>query len=985
MNKKLLTFILLCISALLPGIVKANHAAGGELIYQHVSDSTYRIIFKFYRDCTGPTAPVVQPLCITDMVTGITITDNFDTVAEYGPSKRVQVSAGCSEYPTVCADPTSTLPGYEEYWYSKVITLPNHTNFWKFSTFIGNRNNSLNLLGGTGLIFYIETAFDNTISDTNSSPYFSMKPVPYLCINQPYSYNNGAVDVDGDSLVTDMVVPFDFPALTCGAAPVAATFVPVTPPYNLTNNPLQTNNSFVLNPSSGQMNFTATATGAYTITTRVKEYRNGRLIGYIMRDVQVQVLPCSTVPPSFNINPANVVNGAFSNNTVYGCIDQALGFCFDVVSSDTDAVLIVGDNHSASVPDATVTYEGQLGDSIRGCFSWTPGSADAGSRTLIINTKDSTCKPPGIMLYYSYSIQLYIWPPTKTVEDTSVCPGQTAFLNATGGGSYVWTVKPGGSPISTISNPNIANPVATPGVKTTYVVTSTVNSYCNNNSDEVTVDVLPGLDFQKLNDTITCPDNPVMLDLKINPPAGATYTMKWKPGIFLSDSTSDKPIATLKSSQVFSVILESSSNLCKGYDTVLVDVLTGFKIENPDTAICQGQSVQVRTTGDSRYTYSWTTNSPVPGAVTNPAIKDPLITPSNIGNYKYILKASYSTCAEDSIADFSIDVQPTPTVIAGDDTKVCFGDTMQLNGIVMPNDYPFTLSWTPGASLNNASVVNPIFSASATTNLTFKATTSARCSDEDDILLTVFPGDFLFTNNDTSICPGNDVQLHLTGNGIQSFYWYPEVNISDKFSYNPVVSPTNTQTYMAIGIDTNACADTALVKVVVHPGASIILPDSVTLYPGQSYSMNPIGNAMYYSWFPNVGLSKADVSNPTAKPDVNTRYYVTATTEFGCTTADSIDIIVNAESILTMPNAFTPGAAPNDLLKIVRLGDATLKKFAIFNRWGAKVFETSDINEGWNGKYKNEPQPVGVYIYTIEAITPSGRTFQKQGNITLLR
>ncbi|HTM67206.1 MAG TPA: gliding motility-associated C-terminal domain-containing protein, partial [Flavipsychrobacter sp.] len=82
---------------------------------------------------------------------------------------------------------------------------------------------------------------------------------------------------------------------------------------------------------------------------------------------------------------------------------------------------------------------------------------------------------------------------------------------------------------------------------------------------------------------------------------------------------------------------------------------------------------------------------------------------------------------------------------------------------------------------------------------------------------------------------------------------------------------------------------------------------------------------------------------------------------------------------------FTPGSAPNEILKINRRGDATLKYFRIYNRWGTKVFETTDINEGWDGKYKGSVQPMGVYIYMIDATTQAGKHFYKQGNVTLIR
>jgi hypothetical protein len=49
------------------------------------------------------------------------------------------------------------------------------------------------------------------------------------------------------------------------------------------------------------------------------------------------------------------------------------------------------------------------------------------------------------------------------------------------------------------------------------------------------------------------------------------------------------------------------------------------------------------------------------------------------------------------------------------------------------------------------------------------------------------------------------------------------------------------------------------------------------------------------------------------------------------------------------------------------------------------VYESSNIDEGWNGNYKGTPQPMGVYVFMVEAYTNTGRKFCKQGNVTLIR
>jgi gliding motility-associated-like protein len=108
-------------------------------------------------------------------------------------------------------------------------------------------------------------------------------------------------------------------------------------------------------------------------------------------------------------------------------------------------------------------------------------------------------------------------------------------------------------------------------------------------------------------------------------------------------------------------------------------------------------------------------------------------------------------------------------------------------------------------------------------------------------------------------------------------------------------------------------------------------------------------------------------------------------TEHGCVTKDSVMIYVDEDAIIALPNAFAPGSGANNEFKIIKRGIATLNYFRIFNRWGNLIFETKDMNVGWNGEYNGIPQPVGVYVYQVEAFGKTGKTFKKQGNVTLLR
>ncbi|MNS36690.1 hypothetical protein D3C72_688850 [compost metagenome] len=95
--------------------------------------------------------------------------------------------------------------------------------------------------------------------------------------------------------------------------------------------------------------------------------------------------------------------------------------------------------------------------------------------------------------------------------------------------------------------------------------------------------------------------------------------------------------------------------------------------------------------------------------------------------------------------------------------------------------------------------------------------------------------------------------------------------------------------------------------------------------------------------------------------------------------------IVTQRNIL-IPNAFTPnGDGKNDVFKLINVSRAQLIEFKIFNRWGTAMFNTVDPEEGWDGRYRNQEQPVGVYGYCIRIKYSDGIIETYRGTITLIR
>jgi gliding motility-associated-like protein len=88
---------------------------------------------------------------------------------------------------------------------------------------------------------------------------------------------------------------------------------------------------------------------------------------------------------------------------------------------------------------------------------------------------------------------------------------------------------------------------------------------------------------------------------------------------------------------------------------------------------------------------------------------------------------------------------------------------------------------------------------------------------------------------------------------------------------------------------------------------------------------------------------------------------------------------------VVVPNAFTPNNdGKNDVLYIKAYGVSKMT-FRIYNRLGQKVFESSSLQNGWDGRYKGVLQPTDAYAYTLDIEFYDGKKERLKGDITLIR
>jgi len=440
----------------------ASHCAGAELLFQWLHDSTYQLYYKFYRDCTGISEASSVQVCIGNTCNSYTNSYTMDKVTALIPPgvlNGTELAAGllCPGVHTTCGTPAGSIPGYREWWYTVNVTLPSKCNYW---TFIVNQNARsvaiTNFANPGSQSLTVEATLDNLDAQGDTSPFFSVKPVPYTCSGISTTYNNGAYDINNDSMAFTMVLPFGGGG--CSGA-TTIQFSSASPAYNLTNNPLQTNNTFSLNASTGLMSFTPSITQVAAIAMRVDEYRNQIKIGSVMRDMQLVVLACSGPLPPTTGNPFNVNGGVFSTSPDSNIIAfEGINMNFKIASSiqpSTAGITMMSDNASTAI-GSTFTVPPYYGiGTDTGVFSWTPGLSDSGDHYVTFTAQDSCTGVSPFLVSTTYQLRIHV----ITVNASSSCNSFAVGKNfdTSDVGRFIIGTDTFGTIYSHLSNPAAVN------------------------------------------------------------------------------------------------------------------------------------------------------------------------------------------------------------------------------------------------------------------------------------------------------------------------------------------------------------------------------------------------------------------------------------------------------------------------------------------------------------------------------------------------
>lgn len=383
---------------------------------------------------------------------------------------------------------------------------------------------------------------------------------------------------------------------------------------------------------------------------------------------------------------------------------------------------------------------------------------------------------------------------------------------------------------------------------------------------------------------------------------------------------------------------------CKASDTIAVfaSMVPVLQLGN-DSSSCFQTNIQLNSPVNAD-TYLWSTGSHQSSLVVSKA-----------GIYWLQITKEYCT-VRDSI---QFGQKEVPVLNLGPDRKVCKEQPVQIDLAPAIGSYV----WQDGSNSRVKTVRAPgVFAVTVTSD--------DGCSVSDSLQLDTFTSPVIDLGTDTFICKNTELLLGVSGN----YAHYKWQNGSTASTFN---ASSNT-TYSLEVTDQNGCIATDEISLKVYPLPSVNLMAEMSICDPDTF-VEVSGSFNQLAW--NDGSSEARY--PIKEYG---SFTVTVTDTNQCNNKATITVFNNCPGKVFVPNVFTPSNQDgvNDVFYPITRNIESLT-FQVYNRWGEKVFETTKLQEGWNGMFNGNPVQSDVYVYTVQYKAFSGVVGSTSGNVTVLK
>lgn len=572
--------------------------------------------------------------------------------------------------------------------------------------------------------------------------------------------------------------------------------------------------------------------------------------------------------------------------------------------------------------------------------------------------------------------------PLIALDDSiNVCGGNTIILRATVRRftSLVWSETPDFSTIISTS-PVIAVTPVTPRktyyLKASYrdcpVIDSIIVNYSN---------ILPGITLD--DSTFSCNKNVRLQASIVN---GDNIVWSLQPD-FSTVLSTQNTFSTLQNNLFQKYYIKATSGFCSATDSISV------RIQNNATQITVNDSVYV--CADSVRISATITNYDSLQWATDPLFSTIISTSPNLiwaqteAVKIYYLRVFNGGCA------------------SSDSVKVFYNDTVPSVSLSSPGNfcsdtvfaYAFADPYTEAEWFDSRDLSHLIG-----TNLTLQITQPIGeywyyfrakykfCTALDSIKLT--NNSIRYSKLPVAVCAGEKATLNIQiqTSAQYSVIWYVNGDTIETDNIASIeVTPNATQTVYFHVDNILGCSINDSLSVTVNPTPEVQAGvDKPVIYAGEQIQLTATQNNNYtYNWTPADLVSAVSIYNPTATPIQSTTFTVFITDNHQCRNQDTVSVRVLqfdcVPAAIFIPNAFSPnGDGVNDVFK-VRAPALKSMHLEVYDRWGHKVFESNDLNEGWNGTYKGQQAPLETYGYFFTGECLLGNKITLKGNVTLVK
>lgn len=460
------------------------------------------------------------------------------------------------------------------------------------------------------------------------------------------------------------------------------------------------------------------------------------------------------------------------------------------------------------------------------------------------------------------------------------------------------------------------------------------------------------------------------------------YTYQWLP------TGGNAATATGLCAGTYSCLV-TDQNSCGIPDTIVVTVASNGSITAQTAQVnatcfgaCDGSLTLTPQSGNAPFTYAWTPNVSTTNSATGlcAGVYSVLITDATGCS-----STSTLTVTEPSVTGLSL---------TGNNT-ICAGGSTTITATPSGGTGPYTIGWS-----NLAVGLTQTVSPNTSTMYTAVMTDANGCSATQTFSVTVAPQPTAAFTAGPGSCAPAPVVFMDNSNGATQYTWSFGDPASGPLNTSSLQNPTHLYTtpgtYDITLIVQNAggCADTLIVPGAVtisaQPTAGLAaVPETVSeLYPEVVFNDLASGGTNCVLYFGDgdstTNCNFGSVSHNYPVAGTYTAMYVVTNAD-GCNDTAYITIVVEEQSTVYVPNAFTPNGMGNNEMFFAYGTNVQSFEMYVFDRWGMLIFQSRDINIGWDGTLKNNPCQEDVYVYRILWKDSQNKNHRMTGHVSLIR